>query len=41
MVSGIGQIDDTPSIAAEVTDDQIPEVGVVRKRFDEPMMSPR
>jgi hypothetical protein len=41
MVSGVGQVDGASPVAPEVTGDQIPEIGVVRKRFDEPMMSPR
>jgi hypothetical protein len=41
MVAGVGQVDGAPPVAGEVTGDQIAKGGVVRKRFDGPMMSPR
>jgi hypothetical protein len=41
MVAGVDQVDDAPPVAAEVAGDPIAQVGVVRKRFDQPMMSPR
>jgi hypothetical protein len=41
VVAGVDQVDDTPPVAAEVAGDPIAQGGVVRKRFDQPMMSPR
>jgi hypothetical protein len=41
MVARVDQVDRAPPIAAEVAADPIAQGGVVRKRFDQPMMSSR
>jgi hypothetical protein len=37
----LGEVDGPPTMAVEMARDQAPERGVVRKRFDQPMMAGR
>jgi hypothetical protein len=41
MAAGVGEVDRPPPVPGEVSGDPVAKGGVVRKRFDEPMMSPR
>jgi hypothetical protein len=41
MATGVVEVDGPPPVPGEVSRDPVAKGVVVRKRFDEPMMSPR